>query len=147
MLRPLNVLSTRAQGIATSYDVFTSNRYYNRLVLDGTVARDPIASYTWRGHDYALFPPTSLGDARWLASTLSSRGRRGYLVTITSAAEDLFVANMLRDYTGTSTLGSSLYLNLRNSVTQWMWYDGPEAAQIIWTGKAHKWDSREHISI
>ena len=85
------------------------------------------------GHYYELVrpeQPVSWSSARADASTRYHLGLPGYLVTITSQAEQNFVASL--------AVGASFWLgaNDASSANTWRWMTGPEGSQAGGTGLA-----------
>jgi hypothetical protein len=79
------------------------------------------------GNFYDFVPGSfSWPDARTGALGLSHLGQPGFLATVTSAAEDAFLATLapLGWLGGTDQAAEGI----------WRWADGPEANQIFWIG-------------
>jgi len=88
------------------------------------------APVLWGGNGhYYEYVQTSAdwAQARTAALGMSFMGQQGYLVTLTSAAENGFVAGLTNSlaWTGGNDLGTE---------GTWMWADGPEAGSIYWVG-------------
>lgn len=80
------------------------------------------------GHYYEYIQNSaSWASARAAALASSHLGQQGYLVTITSAAENRFVAGLTGAlaWTGGNDIGME---------GTWMWADGPEAGIVYWNG-------------
>jgi hypothetical protein len=80
------------------------------------------------GHYYE-FSATFLSfeSARVYASNRTYLGMKGYVATITSAAEASFVGGL---YSGTAIWIGARYLGDTAAPVQWFWTDGPEAGQV-----------------
>jgi len=90
-----------------------NNHYYDRVY----VATDP--NVYWN-------------EAKTYAEASSYNGLQGYLVTITSAEENAFIAN---NFAGTTYLDGSWIGASDNAVEgQWEWVSGPEAGTQFWQG-------------
>jgi hypothetical protein len=79
------------------------------------------------GHYYEhIAGSTNATNARAAALAMSHLGQGGYLATITSAAENAFLA----------TLASDGWIGGSDAAAEgtWRWLDGPEAGVIFWTG-------------
>lgn len=80
------------------------------------------------GHLYKFITGTiTASAARTAATTQTAYGATGYLATITSQAENDFVADRLQ---GDGWMGASD----EASEGQWRWVTGPEAGTLFWTG-------------
>ncbi len=78
-------------------------------------------------HWYDLIGPAYWEDAKILAESQSYLGMQGYLATITSAAENAFVAG---NFGGNEPwIGGSD----KDEEGIWRWAGGPEGSQIFWT--------------
>jgi hypothetical protein len=83
------------------------------------------------GHYYEYVPiGRTLVEARADALSRTWLGLPGYLVTITSEEENLFVRSLVVDATLQSWLGGSD----EAEEGTWRWLDGPEAGMIFWQG-------------
>jgi hypothetical protein len=87
-------------------------------------------SFPDNGHFYEFVaaPGMSWTAAKAAAEARSFYGRSGYLVTITSAAENAFVGSKLA---GTGWMGASAPLH--TAPRDWSWVTGPEAGTIFFT--------------
>ncbi len=80
------------------------------------------------GHYYQFVSTGStFSQARAAALASTFMGMQGYLVTITSQAENEFVHSLTS--TGVWAGGSDAAVE-----GEWRWLDGPEAGQLFWTG-------------
>ncbi len=81
------------------------------------------------GHFYDFVPALNITwtDAKAAADAMTVYGLKGYLATITSAAEDTFAFSKIQ---ATGWIGSSDAA----SEGQWEWVDGPEAGLQFWQG-------------
>lgn len=81
------------------------------------------------GHYYEYVQANAdWATARAAALASSYLGRQGYLVTLTSAAENSFVSGLSGNnlaWTGGNDI---------NSEGTWVWADGPEAGTVFWVG-------------
>lgn len=94
-----------------------------------TAAGAPAAAATqWagNGHYYEYFGGSFGWNAARAAALASSfNGQQGYLVTITSAGENAFLAGLT---------GNTAWTGGSDEVTEgtWRWMDGPEAGTAFW---------------
>jgi len=92
---------------------------------DGTVV------FAENGHFYEFVsaPNISWEDANAAAEAREHQGRQGYLVTITSAAENQFAFEKIgqQGWIGATDMGTE---------DVWIWSGGPEAGQQFWQGRA-----------
>ena len=97
------------------------------------------------GHFYQLSPTQTNWQTGYTNANNSSYfGRQGYMVTITSAAENSFVSKILAsdswigntdDYSYiNSVLGTTTYANQSASEGKWYWASGPEKGTQMSTG-------------
>lgn len=103
-----------------------------KLILAAAVACTAVSANAaptlWggNGHYYEYIGGGfSWQDARAAASASSFGGQQGYLVTITSAEENTFLAGLTSSiaWTGGSDEGTE---------GTWLWMDGPEAGTAFW---------------
>jgi hypothetical protein len=97
------------------------------IAIPGLAGALPVLGPT--GNYYELIAtPTTWDDARTAALGMSHLGEQGYLATITSAQENLFVSGLL--------LGANAWLGGNDVITAdlWEWADGPEAGVDFWQG-------------
>ncbi len=89
-----------------------------------TKANDGTQAFSGNSHYYEWVPSTNItwSDAKLAASQRTFNGLKGYLVTITSAAEMSFVASKLK---GSGWLGASDLA----SEGIWRWVTGPEGLE------------------
>jgi hypothetical protein len=81
------------------------------------------------GHHYELIETSSTWeDARTAALGSTYLGEQGYLATVSSAAENLFISGLLN--------GSNAWLGGNDVLVGdvWEWADGPEAGVDFWLG-------------
>jgi PEP-CTERM motif/Lectin C-type domain len=79
------------------------------------------------GHWYEYFDANTFAtDAFTAASASSFNGMKGYLATVTSAAENVFIANVANG--NLAWLGGS---DDGRAVNDWTWRTGPEAGQAF----------------
>ncbi len=101
----------------------------------------------FNGHYYEYSPVVrSWTDAKAFAASKTFFGRRGYLVTISSAAENAFVSTLINQDTwiGCSdnfsqingAVGYTKYASQNNAEGRWHWITGPEKGIQIRTGNA-----------
>jgi Tol biopolymer transport system component len=85
------------------------------------------------GHWYAINDHAG----SWTQARSEALAAGGYLATITSSAENDFVANLLSSYVGAHGLQNA-YAYVGGSDVglegTWLWMDGPEANQQFWQG-------------
>ena len=87
-------------------------------------ANDGVVPFSGNNHYYEFVPALGITwtNAKAQAATRSYNGLQGYLVTVTSAAEQTFVNSKLQ---GSGWMGSS---DLANEGT-WRWVTGPEGLE------------------
>ncbi len=81
------------------------------------------------GNYYELIEiPMTWEDARTAALGVTFMGQQGYLATVTSAEENLFISGQLN--------GDNAWLGGNDVITAdlWEWADGPEAGVDFWQG-------------
>ena len=88
------------------------------------------APTVWGGNGHAyedIGHGANWNTARAAALASTFNGQQGYLVTITSAAENAFIASLTKELAWTGG---------NDSATEgtWLWADGPEANTVFWTG-------------
>jgi hypothetical protein len=86
----------------------------------------PVEGPNGHFYEFVSAPLTTWPDARAAALASSYLGQSGYLATVTSGAENAFLAAL----SPTGWLGGS---DEANEGT-WIWVDGPEAGQVFWIG-------------
>jgi hypothetical protein len=107
--------ATSAAAAPVLWDVASGgNGHYYELAGSPATPSNPIPGLTWSA---------ALADA----ASRSYLGRQGYLVTITSQAENAFVAAL--DPYGVWAAGSDA-----EAEGVWKWVAGPEAGQVFWNG-------------
>jgi hypothetical protein len=82
------------------------------------------------GHYYEYVPGGfTWSQARDLAASKTFNGATGYLATITSAAENAFLADLNPD-------GNWTWIGASDADTEgvWKWMTGPEAGTLFWNG-------------
>jgi hypothetical protein len=100
--------------------------------VSGSAVLAGTAYYPTNGHYYEVVTPTSsIGwvSAKAAAEARTFNGLTGYLATITSAAENEFIAGKL---TNDGWMGAS------DTTTEgtWKWMTGPESGTTFWNGAA-----------
>jgi hypothetical protein len=101
----------------------------------------------FNGHYYEYYPTVqSWTSAKAFAASKTFFGRQGYLVTISSAAENAFVSSLINHDTwiGCSdnagqingAVGYTKYSSQSNAEGRWHWITGPEKGVQIRTGNA-----------
>lgn len=97
------------------------------------LASDPNLRYNATTGNFYSFvsTATNLAGARAAAGAAMLDGQAGHLVTITSAAENTFVRNLI-------TSGGSIWLDASDAAVEgeWRWMSGPDAGQLFWLGTA-----------
>ncbi|MBT5457219.1 MAG: PEP-CTERM sorting domain-containing protein [Rhodospirillaceae bacterium] len=87
--------------------------------------------FAGNGHYYEhIATTTTWTAARTAALGMTHLGQSGYLATITSAAENMFLATMLTSNDG--WIGGTD----QAAEGDWKWADGPEAGVTFWNGAA-----------
>jgi Lectin C-type domain len=97
------------------------------IAMPGLAGAVPVLGPT--GNYYEIIAtPMTWENARTAALATSWLGEQGYLATVTSAQENVFVAGLLT--------GASAWLGGNDVVTPdlWEWADGPEAGVDFWQG-------------
>jgi len=104
-------------------------------VMNGSAASAAAVQFAGNGHYYEVIA----GQEDWNqafsdAQALTNFGQHGYLATITSQAENDFVASLI------TTAGFSAWLGGSDAAAEgvWKWADGPEAGHLLsytnWAG-------------
>ena len=128
-----------------------------QIVISDTVINNKTFYYQTNQHYYQYIKYTDIGtgssnpgnhswvDAYNLAKNLTYGGRQGYLATITSFEEDLFIYNASNSIgwlggtvlTHGDTEGDLYYssFNKNSGESVWYWADGPERGQVFFNGK------------
>jgi len=93
------------------------------LMMTGAAQAGPML-FAGNGHYYDVIystGPISQADALAAAAASTNLGQTGYLATITSAAEQSFITNLLDDF--------NAWIGLGDAATEgtYLWLDGPEA--------------------
>jgi len=95
------------------------------IALAAPAAAAPVL-WSGNGHYYEFIQGSSNWSAARAAALASSHlGHSGYLVTITSAAENAFLASLTGQLAWTG--GNDL-----STEGTWLWADGPEANSVFW---------------
>lgn len=131
-IRSITFSATHSSGIRTfSYSVVpdktetttlkynAANQHFYELVDLGTT---PANYSTW-------------SEAKTAAAKRTHNGKKGYLVTLTTLAEDELVKSIMDSNIGASA-GASAWMGFRNFSTSgdWRWDDGPEAGTAFYSG-------------
>jgi Ca2+-binding RTX toxin-like protein len=107
---------------------------------------NPATQFYWdpalggNGHVYEVRnQPVTWTEARNFSLGASLAGAQGYLVTITSAAENSFVSNLVNQGVTTGWDNGSIWLGASDAAQEgvWRWIDGPEAALQFWQGNSN----------
>lgn len=99
-------------------------------------------SISFEGHSYEfiqLDEAISWTDARAAALSMTFNGESGYLVNITSAAEQEFVVNLTPGvWIPSDPLQNDGWIGATDKDVEgdWTWADGPEAGMVFWRGDA-----------
>ncbi|CAN0430572.1 unnamed protein product, partial [Discosporangium mesarthrocarpum] len=114
---------TYTPGVSTNH---TTTAEYLVKRDDGTIV------FSGNGHFYEFVsaPGISWTDAKAQAEARTYNGQSGYLVTITSAAENQFAFDKIKQQ---GWIGASD----AEVEGQWKWVGGPEAGQVFWSGLAN----------
>jgi prepilin-type N-terminal cleavage/methylation domain-containing protein len=97
------------------------------VAIPGSAGAVPVLGPT--GNYYELIAtPMTWENARTAALGMSFLGEQGYLATVTSAQENLFVSGLLA--------GANAWLGGNDVITAdlWEWADGPESGLDFWQG-------------
>lgn len=122
-----------------------------QIVISDKIINNKTFYYAANQHYYQYVGYTDIGknhswvDAYNLAKQLTYGGRQGYLATVTSFEEDLFIYNASNSigWLGGTVLthgdeeGSLYYssFNKNSGANTWYWADGPERGQVFFEGK------------
>lgn len=113
----------------------TTGRLVSLLAVTGSILVAPALATTpvlFQGSYYEYVPTYTTWDvAKAAAYAMSHEGLPGRLATITSAAEQAFVASMV-------PAGTLVMLGASDAATEgtWVWETGPERGQVFWQGGA-----------
>ncbi len=115
-------------------NVTDSNEAPNFNAIQGILASTQGLQYSADTGNFYLYYDlaSSIANARTYASAATILGQSGYVVTITSAAENEFVRLMA------AGAGQTVWLNIEDNVTEgtWVWKGGPENNGVAYTGGA-----------
>lgn len=109
------------------------NKNVGIATLLACVAATPVAAapVVWAGNGHAyeyIGQGLNWDAARAAALSMSFNGQQGYLVTITSAAEQAFITSSVTTITAWAGGTDSAVEGT------WVWADGPEANEVFWIG-------------
>jgi hypothetical protein len=100
--------------------------------VEQVLASDPSLRYSAATGNFYRYvaTTTNLAAARAAAGAATLDGQSGHLVTITSAAENSFVAGLFTS--------GSIWLDASDAAVEgeWRWMSGPDAGQLFWLGTA-----------
>ena len=105
-------------------------------VAKGETLGGNLAGFTFNaanGHWYAINDHA----VSWTQARAEALAAGGYLATVTSSAENVFVASLLSSYVGAHGLQNAYaYVGGSDAGVEgtWLWMDGPEANQQFWQG-------------
>jgi uncharacterized delta-60 repeat protein len=104
-----------------------------------TAVEDPPVPevYEYNGHYYQVInEAVTWQEAMDLAAGSTYEGVEGHLVTVTSAGEQAFVTNLVKEHVTTGWDGSSIWLAASDAQEEgvWRWMAGPESGSNFWAG-------------
>jgi len=111
-------------------------------VASALLSADILGSETYEGHTYAL----TSGTMNWAAAATAAASAGGYLATLNTKAENVWLYNKFGAFGGTAR---DLWIGALDNVTEdtWYWYNGGVSDNISvgakWPDGTDKWASGE----